>query len=805
MTAPARSVHVQPEFRLSVYTDASQFAGAEIALENLLGAMSPSIRVSVVGIDTAVVERLAAARPDTEAVLVRAVIGREDLLGIGALRRGIAATQPDIFQANLANPWACRYAVLAALTIRHPRVLAVEHLPTVPASARLRLLKRLTSTRLAAHVAVGEEVARSVESMARLHPGTIQVIHNGVPDVTLSPVPRTSRGLAVGSLARLHHDKGLDNLISAISRIPDVHLVLVGDGPERAELERQANELDVRDRVEFVGWTSQPRHHLPAFDVFALPSRSEGFPLATIEAMLAGLPVVATDVGDAGVAIVDGETGFVIPPDDVPALVGALQRLLDAPSLRESMGAAGRARALARYTDVAMAQAYEQVYATVLGVDLAVAPDSMARASSTASSARSPVSVREPETGRRADRRALMILEHGVLGGTEITAIELAATVAARGRWDVAFACPPGPATELARARGLEVLPMPPMSDPPALTTRHVRAIGQLIDARHPDLVHAWKPKTIHAAFLAAHMRRGLPVLGSVTDMNMPPGLPPRMPITFVTADIAELDRRRDARSFVLEPPIRSDTDRMEAVDISDFRALHGLDDDTIHIVIVSRVDHVMKWEGIARTVGAVEALASEFAVDLLVVGDGDARQELDALAADANRQVGRCVVHVLGAATDPRPAYAVADIVVGMGTSVERAMSFGKPTVVVGESGYVETFDELTSDRIMAAGFYGVGPRTGAPELEEQLRALLTDVHRRRALGAFSRDVVVERFDVHRVAEDLMGFYDEVAAGPVSRGPMALVVVGGQVAKGMVRRSRRTVARSLRWLGRRR
>jgi glycosyltransferase involved in cell wall biosynthesis len=136
----------------------------------------------------------------------------------------------------------------------------------------------------------------------------------------------------------------------------------VGEGPDRAVLEATAAELGVSNRLRLVGWSDDPRAFLPTFDVFVLPSINEGFPLVVLEAMLAGLPVVATAVGSTAEAVEDGETGFIVAPGDVRALVSAIERLLASATLRRSLGEAGRARAERDFTARAMAVKYETLY-----------------------------------------------------------------------------------------------------------------------------------------------------------------------------------------------------------------------------------------------------------------------------------------------------------------------------------------------------------------------------------------------------------------------------------------------------------
>src|SRR5204862_1696003 len=179
-------------------------------------------------------------------------------------------------------------------------------------------------------------------------------------------LPRAFDGPALGTLGRLDSQKGFDVLLRALVDVPEARLVVVGDGPERAALERLAAELSLAERVRFEGWREDARRYLTTFDVFVLPSRFEGFPLAVVEAMLARLPVVASAVGSVPEAVREGKTGLLVPPEEPAALAVALQRLLAAPSLRLRLGDQGRALALDRFTSAAMARSFERLYEEIL-------------------------------------------------------------------------------------------------------------------------------------------------------------------------------------------------------------------------------------------------------------------------------------------------------------------------------------------------------------------------------------------------------------------------------------------------------
>jgi glycosyltransferase involved in cell wall biosynthesis len=356
--------------RLLAYTDSLQVGGAELALGYLLGALSSEIETGVLCADRRVGEAIAAGRPGTPVFAVPAPVGVRDARSLIAHVRAVRAFAPDVLHANQAWPWACAYGELAGLLVPGVRVLAVDHLPLASAVPRGRLLaRRLLARRLGSHVAVGQHAARLIEQIVGLPAGSVGVVPNGVPppadagDVAAACLAAPP---VIGSLGRLTDQKGYDLLVRILPELPGATLVLVGDGPERTALERTAAQLGVGERLLITGWRADARAYLPAFDVFALPSRWEGMPLGILEAMHAGLPVLAADVGSVAEAVCDGESGYVVAPDDRDALRERLQRMLADPELRRRMGERGRSLARERFTDTAMARRYEAIYRSLV-------------------------------------------------------------------------------------------------------------------------------------------------------------------------------------------------------------------------------------------------------------------------------------------------------------------------------------------------------------------------------------------------------------------------------------------------------
>jgi len=362
--------------RLTAFTDSDQVGGAEISLANLLGALDPGIQINVMGTDETVIRRIASARGDASTILVPRINGVRDLRAMQATRRALKADQCDILHLSLSTPWACRYAILVAASIPRIKSVAVEQLVMPLPTRRVRFLKRWSSKTLAAHIAVGRASARDLEEDADLPRGSISTIHNGVPirrDEQEKP-PRSkteqtntpSDRKQLVTLARLDHVKGLDLLQDALVELPNVYAVVLGEGPERANLEKRAIELGLNERFTLLGWSDDARAILDDADLFVLPSRAEGLPLSICEAMFAELAVVACDVGSVTEVVNHGVTGLVVPADDSPALRDAIASLLANEPLRSEMGSAGLALATAEFSADSMARKYEAVYSQIL-------------------------------------------------------------------------------------------------------------------------------------------------------------------------------------------------------------------------------------------------------------------------------------------------------------------------------------------------------------------------------------------------------------------------------------------------------
>jgi glycosyltransferase involved in cell wall biosynthesis len=172
----------------------------------------------------------------------------------------------------------------------------------------------------------------------------------------------------VGAIGRLSPEKGFDVLLAAMSAIghlhPELGVVIFGDGPLRADLQRQIDALGLSERVVLAGFTPDLSRITPAFDVFVLPSHTEGLPVVVLEAMASSVPIVATSVGGTPEAVGD-DCGILVPRADPARLAAAIVQVLADENCRRAMGEAGRARVEAKFTFGLQAAAYREAFAQV--------------------------------------------------------------------------------------------------------------------------------------------------------------------------------------------------------------------------------------------------------------------------------------------------------------------------------------------------------------------------------------------------------------------------------------------------------
>ncbi|HZN13559.1 MAG TPA: glycosyltransferase [Acidimicrobiales bacterium] len=220
-------------------------------------------------------------------------------------------------------------------------------------------------------VANAEAVAANASEVFGAPPGAVRVVYDGLDlDRFSGAAPANLSGVGVGpidrvcvSVTRMHPQKGVEDLVAAAALLRDeagLHMVVVGGGPDRGPLQTAIDRAGLSGRVHLLGERTDVAALLARAELFVLPSRFEGLPSAVIEAMAAGLPVIATEVGGCGELVDAGVTGWLVPPRSPIALADAIREALAADGA--AIGAAGRRKAVAVFDAPRMASQYDALY-----------------------------------------------------------------------------------------------------------------------------------------------------------------------------------------------------------------------------------------------------------------------------------------------------------------------------------------------------------------------------------------------------------------------------------------------------------
>ena len=326
------------------------------------------------------VERLAGLRRDISPV--------RDVVAVLRLAQLIRHERPTILHTHTAKAGAVgRVAALLAGGARPPIVVHTFHGHVLRGyfgpvrTLGFRLLERWLARVTTALVAVSPEVRDDLVRLGVAPAEKFTVVRLGielqarVADRDGRDETRRSLGIApdrfmVGWIGRMTAVKRTSDVLLAFKELRrrgvDACLCLVGDGPERDQVERRAHELGIMRDTLFLGYQEEVAPYYAAFDAMILPSGNEGTPVSAIEALAARRPVVATRVGGVPDVVRDGEDGFLVDLGAVDQLAEALARLAHDPALRERMGEAGRSRVLARYSVERLVDDMDALYRSLL-------------------------------------------------------------------------------------------------------------------------------------------------------------------------------------------------------------------------------------------------------------------------------------------------------------------------------------------------------------------------------------------------------------------------------------------------------
>ncbi|MCB1528453.1 MAG: glycosyltransferase family 4 protein [Hyphomicrobiaceae bacterium] len=361
----------------------------------------------------------------------------------------------------------------------------------------------------------------------------------------------------------------------------------------------------------------------------------------------------------------------------------------------------------------------------------------------------------------------ILVFAHRLeVGGTQVNAIDLSAALRDIYAHEIVVFATPGPMVDVLRTKKLRYIPAPNR------ILERMWAFNKIVRQERPHVVHVWDWWQCMHALYVAHVPRKIPLV--VTDMTSVGAIEkmlPKSPLTtFGTPERVELAKAHGySKAKLLLPPVDLTLNYPGCVDADEFRKQHGIQRDEIVIVTVSRLDYILKLESLRRTIEAMGALANELPYRFVIVGDGYARQELQELVNLTNSSLNRRAILLTGEILDPRPAYAAADIVVGMGGSALRAMAFAKPVIIVGNKGFASTFSTDTYQFFLQHGIFGIGEgKTTNDNLINSLRQLAMNPGMRSELGNLGRNFVKTHFSVEAVSKQLNGYCEEASASGV-------------------------------------
>jgi len=279
-----------------------------------------------------------------------------------------------------AHSGAFFMSVAAARLAGIPAVFYTDHgRPQVEGTKRM-IEEAVTARFVDRVIAVSEELKQHLITKTHFPAGKIEVIVNGIDTDVFRPRPKPQKLLAefrlpenariVGSTGRFSREKGyhilIDSFRRVIDKIPDAYLLLVGDGPQRDDLERQSETARCKNRIIFTGVRSDIPELLNMFDIFVLPSIYEGTSMSLLEAMASGKPPVATRVGGNLSIISHQESGLLVPSENPEALAEAIVELLSDEGKRAAFGKASEKKIRADYSQENMVRKYSELYLSVL-------------------------------------------------------------------------------------------------------------------------------------------------------------------------------------------------------------------------------------------------------------------------------------------------------------------------------------------------------------------------------------------------------------------------------------------------------
>lgn len=359
--------------------------------------------------------------------------------------------------------------------------------------------------------------------------------------------------------------------------------------------------------------------------------------------------------------------------------------------------------------------------------------------------------------------RVLVILNELCIGGCQINAIDHARHLANLGveSFVVGFenTLPNrGPTLlDVAEERGVQI----EILEPQGTIIKTAPVLAAAADRHSVDIVHAYSSAQLRFGFWGPCRFGRRPLVMTMYEMEMPTYVVPRRQHLIVGTKYLEEEQieARPGPTTLISPPVDTKSDRT-GVEVAQFMTENDLEPTATRFVIVSRLDAWMKPRAVEHAMAAVERLGRPD-IQLVVVGGGESEARLRATADEIAGRLGRKAIVFTGAMTDPRAAYASADVVLGMGGSAARGLSFGKPLIVTGENGWYQLFTPQSADALYSKSFWSdesLGDPVGA--LAAAMDEMVAHPDRRRELGGFGREFAERNFSLTAMSARLLDVY---------------------------------------------
>ena len=372
------------KYKVVYYIESSGFGGAELMLLNLLQELDRDYwePILVYHIHPGIIPLIDRVKGlGITTLSVPSIAGFGDLSGMKALIKKLRELHPAVFHAHLVWNLKCSFGIMCAYLAGAKAIVATQHLYQELQARRFhRIYKRVIYQKLISmlvdrYIAVSYKQAEHLKK-AIICRNKVKVVQNCVnvkdfcdrTDSALlkSILKNNEEKPIVLTVARLSKRKGNGYLIEAATMVPEAIFLFAGDGTEWTNLENQARELNIAERVVFLGQRNDIPELLNACDLFVLPSLQEGLPLSILEAMAASKPVIASDIEGVNEIIINGQNGFLVPPANASALAEKINLVLSDKPLAKRISAKGKEHVTREFSTERMVAGVTNIYEEIL-------------------------------------------------------------------------------------------------------------------------------------------------------------------------------------------------------------------------------------------------------------------------------------------------------------------------------------------------------------------------------------------------------------------------------------------------------